>query len=150
VLVESRKMRQRSRKEQKNIHVGVNWEWNVAEIKNCELIPNQELRVQKKEQRIKKRDSERRRFVKRNKSLTLLKESRVFYSTALRDWNCFSLIMFSLFAIVAILHQCIVHLRRLTFMHIKKRGRVSAGFTRAGRVPGRPGFTGRTPRRVFA
>jgi hypothetical protein len=26
VLVESRKMRQRSRKEQRNIHVGVNWE----------------------------------------------------------------------------------------------------------------------------
>jgi len=92
----------------------VNW----FPIKNCESMPNQELRVQKREQRIKKRDSERRRFVKRNKSLTLLKESRVFYSTALHDWNCFSLIMFSLFVIVAILHQCIVHIRRLTFMHI--------------------------------
>ena len=37
------------------------------------------------------------------------------------------------------LHQCIVHLRHLTFMHIKKIGRVAAGFTRVDRVSLRPG-----------
>jgi hypothetical protein len=72
-----------------------------SRIANRCLIKNYEF---KKRQRIKKRESERRRFMKRNKSLTLLKGSRVFYSTALRDWNCFSLIRFSLFAIAAILH----------------------------------------------
>jgi len=74
-----------------------------AQSRIAKSMPNQELRVQKR-QIIKKRESERRRFVKRNKSLTLLKVSRVFCSTALRDWNCFSLIRFSLFAIAAILH----------------------------------------------
>jgi hypothetical protein len=34
-------------------------------------MPEQELQVKKKRQRIKKRESERRRVVKRNKSLTL-------------------------------------------------------------------------------
>jgi len=36
-------------------------------------------------------------------------------------------------------------------VYVKKRGRVSAGFTRVARVdpPGRPGFAGPTPRRVF-
>ena len=99
---------------------------NRCPIKNCKF---------KKRQRIKKRESERRRFVKRNKSLTLFKGSRVFCSAALRDWNCFSLIRFSLFAIVAILHQCIVHLCRLTSMHIYKKKRSGlSGFTRVGRV----------------
>jgi len=46
VLVESRKIRQRSRKEQRNIPVGV----------NCESMPNQELRVQKKAKNKEKRE----------------------------------------------------------------------------------------------
>jgi hypothetical protein len=32
--------------------------------------------------------------VKRSKSLTLLKGLRVFCSSAIRDWNCFSLLGF--------------------------------------------------------
>jgi len=152
VLVESRKMRQRSRKEQRNIPVGVNCEWIVAEIKNCKLMPDQELQVKKKRQRIKKKESERRRFVKRNKNLTLFADlkqwSRVFCSSALHDWNCFSLIRFYL--CLQLQQLCIVHLRRLTSLYIKKGGRVSAGFTRVARVPGRPGFTGPTLKQVFA
>jgi hypothetical protein len=57
VLVESRKMRQRSRKEQRNIPVGVNCEWIVAEIKNCKLkkkTKNKEKREWKKEIREEK------------------------------------------------------------------------------------------------
>jgi len=49
---------------------------NRCPIKNCGF---------KKRQRTKKRESERRRFVKRSKSLTLLKGSRVFSSSAIRD-----------------------------------------------------------------
>jgi hypothetical protein len=41
--------------------------------------------------------------------------------------------------------------RRLTSINIyKKRDWVSAGFDRVARVPGRPGFTGPTLKRVFA
>jgi len=37
-----------------------------------------------------------------------------------------------------------------SYVYIKKqRGRVSAGFVQVTRVPGRPGFAGPTPRRVF-
>jgi hypothetical protein len=49
---------------------------NQYPIKNYEF---------KKMQRTKKKESERRRFVNRNKSLTLLKGSRVFCSSAIRD-----------------------------------------------------------------
>jgi hypothetical protein len=90
--------------------------------------------------------------VKRNKNLTLFADlkqwSRVFCSSALHDWNCFSLIRFYL--CLQLQQLCIVHLRRLTSLYIKKGGRVSAGFTRVARVPGRPGFTGPTLKRVFA
>jgi hypothetical protein len=58
---------------------------NQCPIKNCEF---------KKRQRTKKRESERKRLVKRNKSLTLLKGSRVFCSSAIRDCNSFSLLGF--------------------------------------------------------
>jgi hypothetical protein len=77
---------------------------NWCQIKNCKL---------KKRQRIKKRESERRRFVKRNKNLTLFTDlkqwSRVFCFSALHDWNCFSLIRFYL--CLQLQQLCIVHLR---------------------------------------
>jgi len=60
------------------------------------------------------------------------------------------------------LQFCILHPHRFDFkgpkqmmsfpnyVYIKKqRGRVSAGFVQVTQVPGRPGFAGPTPRRVF-
>jgi hypothetical protein len=75
-----------------------------SRIANRCLIKNYEF---KKRQRIKKRESERRRFMKRNKSLTLFADlkqwSRVFCSSALRDWNCF---FFNyVFSLSTILHR---------------------------------------------
>ena len=40
--------------------------------------------------------------------------------------------------------------RRLMTVKIKKIDRVSPGFDRVDRVPGRPGFPGPIPERVFA
>jgi len=89
VLVESRKMRQRSRKEQRNIPVGVNCEWIVAEIKNCKLMPDQELQVKKKAKNKEKREWKKKireekqesnficRFETVIKSLLLLCSSRL-------------------------------------------------------------------------
>jgi hypothetical protein len=72
------------RKEQRNILVGMNCEWIDAKIKNCESMP--ELQVQKR-QRIKKRESEKRRYVKRNKSLTLFAD--------LKQWSKRLLLLYS-------------------------------------------------------
>ena len=103
---------------------------NRCQIKNCDF---------KNRQRIKKRESERRRFVKRNKSLTLFADlkqwSKVFCSSTLCDWNCFSLIRFYL--CLQLQQFCIVHLHRLTSMYIyiyKKKVGSQSG------LPGSLGF----------
>jgi hypothetical protein len=55
------------RKEQKNIPVGVRIGNNRFQIKNCERIDvRSRTASSKKRQRIKKRESERRRVMKRN------------------------------------------------------------------------------------
>jgi len=40
--------------------------------------------------------------------------------------------------------------RRFTDIYYKKNSRVSTGFTRVVRVPGRPGFAGPNPKLVFS
>jgi len=81
--------------------------------------------------------------VKRNKNLTLLKGSKVFCSSAIQDWNCFSLLGFSVCncRLASSVHRSSLSFNLYAFKN--KIGRVSVGFTRVGRVPGRPaGSTG--------
>jgi len=101
---------------------------NRCPIKNCEFKKGKEPR----------KESERRRFVKRNKSLTLLKGSRVFCSSAIHDWNCFSLLGFQCLQLQACSNSASVHRSSSSFnlyAYIKK-GRVSAGFRQANSQAG--------------
>jgi len=124
--------------------------------------------------RIKKRESERRRFMNRNKSLTFFAvkqqwSRRLLLSSAPHRLKLiFLLIRFALWSTCPILlHRSSSFWplkqrpkrRRLTSISIKKIDRVSAGFDRVSagfdRVAqvdpaGRPGFTRPTPERVFA
>jgi hypothetical protein len=122
---------------------------NRCPIKNCEFkkkAKNKEKREWNKEIHEEKQEFN---LIEGIKSLLLLCSWRL---------KLFFFIRFSLFAIIAILHQCIVHLRRLTSMHIKKSrpglsrvysGRPGPGSTRQvdqvfpGQLPGgfllRPG-----------
>jgi hypothetical protein len=107
----------------------------------------------KRRPRIKKRESERRRFVNRNKSLIFFAvkqqwSRRLLLSSAPHRLKLiFLLIRFALWSICPILLHCSSSFwplkqrpkrRRLTSISKKKIDQVSAGFDRVARVPGRP------------